>query len=103
MMKNFRSRHADLSKGEDVLNPKHLIKSKEKRLTHKMKNSTREESKSGPRRVHEPFLAGAKGKQYSQKVRNKIIAGMRPTRSKTIIKGGRDGFGSRGKSRGGKR
>lgn len=33
MMKNFKGRHADLDKGEDVRNPQHLIKAKEKRLS----------------------------------------------------------------------
>jgi len=33
MMKQFRNRHQDIEKGEDVRNPQHLIKNKEKRLS----------------------------------------------------------------------
>lgn len=44
-------------------------------------------------------------REYSQKVKNKIVAGMRPTRSKQIVKtAGRDGgfTGKRGRGGGGR-
>ena len=43
MIKNFRGRHSDIDKGEDVRNPKLLIKAKEKRLEQKMKNMSKDE------------------------------------------------------------
>ena len=86
-MKSFKGRHQDLNKGEDVRNPQHLIKAKEKKLQQKMKNMSKEERKSkgssGPS-IHDKFTGG---RQFSQKAKNKIIAGMRPTRAKIIIKG----------------
>ena len=63
-------------------NPKLLIKAKEKRLEQRMKNMSKEErrssgAKKGPQ---EKYIGG--GRSFSQKAKNKIIAGMRPTRSK---------------------
>ena len=42
MMKQFRGRHKDLEKGDDIRNPQHLINQKEKRLTQRMKNMSKE-------------------------------------------------------------
>ena len=104
-MKSFRGRHQDLDKGEDVRNPHKLIKAKEKRLQQKMKNMSKEERRSSNgNRPSEKFVKG--GRQYSQKAKDKIVAGMRPTRAKIIIKGGgKDAFAGkkRGRGRGGKR
>jgi len=89
-----------LDKGEDVRNPKLLIKAKEKKLQQRMKNMTKEERKSNaPKRLNEKFIAG--GRSVSQKARNKIVAGSRPTRSKQIIKSGGSSRGRSGSSRGG--
>ena len=107
MMKQFRGRHKDLEKGDDIRNPQHLINQKEKRLTQRMKNMSKEQRKSnGSARPSEKFTGG---RSYSQKSRNKIVAGMRPTRSKQIVKtaGREGGFSFKGKrggrGRGGKR
>lgn len=43
MMKQFKGSHHDLNKGEDVRNPGKLMKSKEKKLSQKTKNMTKEE------------------------------------------------------------
>ncbi len=48
MMKQFRGRHKDIDKGEDVRNPQLLIKAKEKRLQQRMKNMSKDERRSNP-------------------------------------------------------
>ena len=107
MMKQFRGRHKDLEKGDDIRNPQHLIQQKEKRLTQRMKNMSKDQRRSnGSNRPDEKYIGG--GRSYSQKTKNKIVAGMRPTRSKQIVKtAGRDGNGFKakrgGRGRGGKR
>lgn len=43
IMKSFKGRHKDLEKGDDITNPQHLIKAKEKRLSQKMKNMSKDD------------------------------------------------------------
>ena len=103
MMKTFRGSHKDLDKGEDMRNPKLLMKAKEKKLAQKMKNLSKDDRKSN--RVssvkEEKFIKG--GRSFSQKAKNKIIAGMRPTRAKVILKGGgKDAFANKRNKSGGR-
>jgi len=102
MMKSFSSRHTDLMKGEDVRNPKHLIKAKGKQMEARMERSKSEGDKNGK---YEKFSGR---KQYSKRVNDKIKSGMKPTRSKMIIRGkggagGGNGQQKRSKSGRGKR
>ena len=108
-MKSFQGRHKDLNKGEDVRNPQHLIKAKEKRLQQKMKNMSKEDRKSNGQSRPSAMDKFTGGKNVSQKAKSKILAGMRPTRAKVIIKsqgreggfaGNKRGRGGRGGSRG---
>ena len=104
MMKAFQGRHSDLNEGEDVRNPQPLIKAKEKKLLQKRSNLSKDERQSTKRApsAHDKFL---RGKQVSNTTRDKIIAGMRPTRSKVITKNqgrDRDDRGDHFKSRGGR-
>ena len=88
MMKSFSSRHTDLMKGEDVRNPKHLIKAKGKQMEARMQRSKSEGDNRGGK--YEKFSGR---KQYSKRVNDKIKAGMKPTRSKVIIRGAGGGNG----------
>ena len=64
MIKQFRGRHRDLDKGEDVRNPHNLIKNKEKRLQQRMKNMSKDDRKSNaPKRAQEKFIGG--GRSFS--------------------------------------
>ena len=65
-----------------------------------MKNMSREERKSTAR-TNSPMDKFIRGRNVSNKARDKIIAGMRPTRSKVIIKGG--DYAGKKRGRGGKR
>ena len=47
MMKQFKSSHADLNKGEDVRNPKNLIDMKKKRIQQKFEQKKHEMRQSG--------------------------------------------------------
>ena len=101
MMKSFKGRHKDLDQGEDMRNPQHLIKAKEKRLQQKMKNMTKEERRASGPRTSTPMDKFSRGKSnVSVKTRNKIIQGMRPTRSKMIIRGGGGDFAGKKRGRG---
>ena len=99
MMKNFESRHKDLNQGEDVRNPQTLISAKEKKLKQKMNSLSKEDRKVvGRPASSEKYVGG--GRSFTQKAKNKIVAGMRPTRAKQIIKGQGRGGDYAGKSRG---
>jgi len=87
-MKSFSSRHTDLMKGEDVRNPKHLIKAKGANLEARMKKSGRTKSEDNKGGKYEKFEGR---KKYSKRVTDKIKGGMKPTRSKVIIRGGSGG------------
>ena len=106
MMKNFKSRHSDLMKGEDVRDQKGLIERKGKKMFDRIK-----QDKNGFKRKD-----GEK-RSYGEKAKAKIIQRSAPTRSKMIVRNGggprggatRGSFGGakrgggRGGSRGGRR
>lgn len=76
MMKNFKSRHSNLMKGEDMRDQKGLIESKGK----KMMERIRQDRKNGFKRKE-----GEK-RSFSEKAKAKMIQRSAPTRSKIIVK-----------------
>lgn len=94
MFKDFKARHNDLNKGEDVRSSSAVFDNKGKKLKQKMLQARAED-----RKANKKSFNGSK-RQYSEKALNKIQKASRPTKSKIIVKGGGGSFGKGG--RGGK-
>jgi len=90
MMKNFKSRHSDLMKGEDMRDQKGLIERKGKKMLDKI----RQDRKNGFKKKD-----GEK-RSFGEKAKAKMIQRSAPTRSKMIIRNSNKGNFRGGKSGG---
>lgn len=89
MFKDFKSRHEDLNKGEDMRSNSKMFDNKSKKFKEKTMQARAEERKASKQKF------GGSKRSFSDRAVNKMHKASRPTKSKVIVKGVRPGKGGK--------